>query len=222
MDMTWNIASFLIDCTFHTGWRNENWVNAGKKEGVFHLAGDARHHCYIKCGTRPLRISKRGIIFPYFALSSPSKMHPAAKRVCRCCRNLSSETAALSFSERPVLVLHRHNKSTHHLRSCCGVSISVSIWIPLNDWNHKPSCQPIWMTYSIWHGWHGSIRCFRMYCNMLGKKKKKKEIKEEDRHTTCEIEISAGSLSVTAAAGRWGRIRGNGNNHCFPFFPPLF
>lgn len=127
MDMTWNVASFLIDCTFHTGWRSGNWVNAGKKEGVFHLAGDARRHCYIKCGTRPLRISKRGIIFPYFALSSPSKMHPAAKRVCRCCRNLSSETAALSFSERPVLVLHRHNKSTHHLGSCCGVSISVSM-----------------------------------------------------------------------------------------------
>lgn len=218
MDMTWNVASFLIDCTFHTGWRNENWVNAGKKEGVFHLAGDARRHCYIKCGTRPLRISKRGIIFPYFALSSPSKMHPAAKRVCRCCRNLSSETAALSSSERPVVVLHRHNKSTHHLRSCCGVSISVSIWIPLNDWNHKPSCGGLreWRTLSDTMDLYVASECTAT-CE-----KKKKKIKEEHRHTTCEIEISAGSLSVTAAAGQWGRIRGNGNNHCFPFLSPLF
>lgn len=58
--------------------------------------------------------------------------------------------AALFFSERLVLVLHRHNKSTHHLRSCCGVYISVSIWISLNDWNHKPSCSSLykWRTLS--------------------------------------------------------------------------
>lgn len=35
--------------------------------------------------------------------------------------------AALFFSERPVLPLHHHNKSTHHLRSCCGVCISGSL-----------------------------------------------------------------------------------------------
>lgn len=121
MDKTRNIASSLIDCPFHTGWRDRNWVSAGLKEGVLHLAGDASHHCDIKCGTRPSRISKRRIISPYFCNTLSLKNALGSQAGLPLLLQSELGPGVLVFSEGAVMLLHHHNKSSQHLGSCDGV-----------------------------------------------------------------------------------------------------